>query len=386
MPGKIDAETKLQLLVQFGSVIANEPRLDILLGLIADKVREVLLGDRCTVFVIDKETDELWSTVAQGLEHNEIRVPIGKGIAGIVAKTGQTMNIPDAYADSRFTIDIDKVTGYHTKTILAVPLKNNKGELLGVFQVLNKQGGAPFDESDEGLMQLLSSVASNAIENAKLYESVRRSQLETIYRLAITAEYRDQQDTARHLRNISVIAYLIALAMGLKSEAAEDIKNAAPLHDIGKVGLCDAILLKPGKLTPEEYEEMKKHTVYGAKILANAESQLLQIAYKVTASHHEKFDGSGYPEKLKGDAIPIEARIVSVADVFDALCMPRVYKAAWGTAKAYDYIIAESGKSFDPVVVEAFKKAFPYIKEIYDACLAPEALERMAFELGKENQ
>jgi len=361
----MDAERKLQMLVQFGGLVADEPRLDRLLELIAEHVRRVLNGDRCTVFLYDPETRELWSKVAQGMEHHEIRAPIGKGVAGLVAKTGQAINLPDAYADPRFSADIDRVSGYKTRNVLAVPMKNKRGELLGVFQVLNKYSGS-FDENDEGLLMLLGSMASGAIETAKLYESVRKSQLETIYRLAITAEYRDQQDTARHLRNISKSSYLIAKAMGFSDAEADNLRHASPLHDIGKVGLADAILLKPGKLTEEEFAEMKKHTLYGAKILANAESDLLKIAYKVTASHHEKFDGTGYPQKLRGEEIPLEARIVSVADVFDALCMPRVYKPAWGTKKAYDYIIAESGKAFDPKVVEAFKIAFPDITEIYD--------------------
>jgi HD-GYP domain-containing protein (c-di-GMP phosphodiesterase class II) len=363
-----DAERRLQLLIKFAGMISNEPRLDTLLELIADQVREIVAADRCTVFLIDLQTNELWSKIAQGIEHQEIRVPMGKGISGLTAVTGETINIKDAYSDNRFTIDIDKVTGYKTRNVLAVPLKNNKGEILGVFEVLNKKEseGAEFTEDDIGLLQLLGTVASNALENAKLYENIRRTQLETIYRLAITAEYRDQQDTARHLQNISSISYLIAVAMGLPTEDAEDIRQASALHDIGKVGLCDAILLKPGKLTPEEYEEMKKHTVYGAKILANAESRLLRIAYRLTSSHHEKFDGSGYPNKLKGKEIPLEARIVSVADVFDALCMPRVYKPAWGPDRAYDYILAEIGKSFDPEVVEAFKSTFPEIKRFYE--------------------
>jgi len=359
-----ELQNRLNLLVQFGGVVSKETRLDKLLEIIAAQVKKILSCDRCTVFILDRHTNELWSKVAQNLERTEIRMPFNKGIAGEVASTGLTINIKNAYDDARFNRDIDRLTGYRTKTILAVPLKNVGGHIIGVFEVINKTTGY-FDTEEEGILQLIGSLAASAIENAQLYGSLLKSQLETIYRLAITAEYRDQQDTAIHLRHISEYSAMIAQGMGLKELEVENIRYASPLHDIGKVGIADAILLKPGKLTPQEYDEMKKHTLYGAKILSNAESSLLQIACKVAASHHEKFDGTGYPAKIKGEQIPIYARIVSVADVFDALCMPRVYKPKWDPEKARDYILEESGKSFDPAVVDAFKKVYNGILKIY---------------------
>ena len=320
-----ELQNRLNLLVQFGGVVSKETHIDKLLEVIAAQVKRILSCDRCTVFILDRHTNELWSKVAQDMQHTEIRMPSNKGIAGEVASTGRTINIRNAYDETHFNPEIDHLTGYHTKTILAVPLNNVGGRTIGVFEVINKTEGY-FDSDDEGILQLLGSLAASAIENAQLYESLSKSQLETIYRLAITAEYRDQQDTAIHLKHISEYSALIAQGMGLPEKEVENIRYASPLHDIGKVGIADAILLKPGKLTPTEYEEMKKHTLYGAKILCNAESQLLQIACKVASSHHEKFDGTGYPAKIKGEQIPVYARIVSVADVFDALCMPRVYK------------------------------------------------------------
>jgi len=359
-----ELEKTLNMLVKFGGIISAETNLTRLLEVIADQVKKMLNGDRCSVFIMDRQTNELWSKIAQGMQQTEIRVPFGIGIAGHVASTGMTINILDAYKDTRFNRDLDMMTGYSTRTILAVPLKNVGGRIIGVFEVMNKDQGA-FDTEDEGILQLLGSLAASAIENAQLYESLSKSQLETIYRLAVTAEYRDQQDTAIHLRHISEYSALIAQGMGLPDREVENIRYASPLHDIGKVGIADAILLKPGKLTPEEFEEMKKHTLYGAKILSGAESNLLQIACKVAASHHEKFNGEGYPSRLKGEHIPIYARIVSVADVFDALCMQRVYKPKWDPEKAKDYILEEKGKAFDPVVVEAFERTYPDILKIY---------------------
>ncbi len=359
-----ELENFLRLLVNFGGVVSKETNLNKLLEIIAEQVKTILVCDRCSVFILDRQTNELWSKVALGMQHTEIRVPFGKGIVGHVASTGITLNIQDAYQDQRFTHDIDKLTGYRTRSILAMPLKNVSGHIIGVFEAMNK-AGKPFNTDDEGLLQLISSLAASGIENAQLYESLSNSQLETIYRLAVTAEYRDQQDTAIHLRHISEYSALIAHGLGLPEREVHNIRYASPLHDIGKVGITDAILLKPGKLTAEEFEEIKKHTLYGAKILCNAESSLLQIACKVASSHHEKFDGTGYPSRLKGEQISIYARIVSVADVFDALCSQRVYKPKWDPEKAREYINGEKGKAFDPAVVEAFEKVYGEILKMH---------------------
>lgn len=365
---KLTAEQKLKLLVEFGARTSGEIRLDKLLDIIAQQISTMLDVGRCTIYLKDIEKNELWSKIAQGrgLEHTEIRVPLaGNNIISIVARTGEIINLPNAYEDPRFSIDVDMVTDYRTHTLLAVPLKNNSGKVLGVFQVVNKADGAPFDKNDEGLLTLLATLAGSSIEIAKLYQDVHVAQLETIYRLAITAEYRDQQDTRAHLKNISIISYLLARALGMGTKDSELIKNASPLHDIGKVALADNILLKPGKLTPEEFEIMKSHTIYGGRILEGAHSKVLKIAHKMSLYHHEKWNGKGYPNGLKGEEIPLEARIITVADVFDALCQFRVYKQAWKTEDAYEYILKESGASFDPRIVAAFKKIYPSVRKLY---------------------
>ncbi|MBP5286499.1 MAG: HD domain-containing protein [Elusimicrobiales bacterium] len=355
-----ELEIKLKLLANFGSMVSKETKLDPLLEIIALQVKTILGCDRCSVFIYDAKARSLWAKVAMGLQHTEIRIPFGSGIVGHVAASGMSVNIPNAYSDPRFSSELDKLTGYMTKNILATPLKNINGKIIGVFEAINKYS-RHFTEEDEGILKLISSLAASAIENAKLYQRLSESQMETIYRLATTAEYRDQQDTAIHLRHISTYSSLIAASMGLSEEDVENVSYASPLHDIGKVGIADAILLKPGRLTPEEFEEMKKHTLYGAKILANAESQLLQSACRIAASHHEKYNGKGYPNGLRGEEIPLFARIVSVADVFDALCMKRVYKPRWEPEDARKYIVEQSGKDFDPAVVAAFDRIFPEI-------------------------
>ncbi len=358
-----ELEYRLNLLVQFGALISKETNLTKLLNTIASYVEKLLSAQRCSIFIYDPKTKELWSKISTGLNNTEIRVPLGKGISGWVALNGEPLNIEDAYKSDKFNPEIDKITKFRTRNILAVPLKNVSGKIIGVFEVINKVNGN-FNSEDEGLLNLIGTLAAGAIENAQLYDNLYQAQLETIYRLAITAEYRDQHDTAIHLRHISEYSELIAKKMGIDEKKVEDIKYASPLHDIGKVAISDSILLKPGKLTPEEFEEMKKHTLYGAKILSNAKSHLLQVACIIAQSHHERYDGNGYPYRLKGDQIPLEARIVSVVDVFDALCMSRVYKPSWEPSKAREYILSEKGKAFDPEVVDVFNENFDLILEI----------------------
>lgn len=360
-----ELEKRQSLLARFGRMVAAETHLDSLLTIIAEEVRNILGADRCSVFLVDPYKGELWTKIALGMEEKILRIPLGQGIAGFVAKTGSAVNIRDAYKDTRFAQDLDRITGYQTRTVLAVPLRGRDGKSLGVFEVLNKAKGA-FTEEDEGLLRILATMAASFIENATLYEDLRRSHLETIYRMALVAEYRDQEDTGRHLRRMSRFSGILAQGMGLTFAEAEEIRYAAPLHDIGKVAIPDSILRKPAKLTPEEFEEMKKHTVYGAKMLANAESRLLRLAAKVAVGHHEWFDGTGYPYQLKGDQISIEARIVTVADVFDALSSKRVYKGEWTVEDALKYIEAGAGKQFDPRVVAVLRERFADILQARD--------------------
>ena len=353
MTRRHELEKRQALLAQFGRLIVSEKRLDSLLILISEEVKKILSADRCSVYLLDGYKGELWTRVHSGEGDRIVRLPIGRGVAGFCAKTGSAVNLRNAYKDSRFAHELDELTQYRTKNALAIPLKGGDGRTLGVFEVLNKRRG-DFNEEDEGLLRVLAAMAASFIENATLYDELRRSHLETIYRMALVAEFRDQQDTARHLRRMSRFAEMLARGVGMAPLEAEDIRYAAPLHDIGKVAIPDSILLKPGALTSAEFDEMKKHTIYGGRMLANAESRLLRLAGRIALAHHEHFDGSGYPEGLKGARIPVEARIVSVADVFDALSSERVYKQAWGIKEASEYLRKQSGKLFDPAVVAAF--------------------------------
>lgn len=194
-------------------------------------------------------------------------------------------------------------------------------------------------------------------------QALRDTRLQIIQRLGRAAEYKDNE-TGLHVIRMSHFAREIALAAGMGAVDAEELFNAAPMHDVGKMGIPDAILCKPGKLTPDEWEVMKQHARIGAEIIGDDSSSLLQMARRVALSHHEKWDGSGYPQGLVGDAIPIEARIIALADVFDALTSKRPYKEPWTIEATVNYIQNESGKHFDPELVAAFKQALPRMLEI----------------------
>lgn len=365
----LDAQEKLNLLTEFGRQISHHNSLDSLLSLIARQIQKIIGVKRCFIFIKDDSRKEFWSKIAsgKGLKYSEIHLPLhGNNIACAVAKSGHTINLADAYSDERFSKELDIITGFKTTALLAVPLKNKEGKVIGVFQLNNKEDNTPFNSKDEGLLKLLATLAGGNIEIAALYEEVKLANLETIYRLAFAAEYRDQYDTKTHLEHISTVCEMLARELGFSGIEVENIKNASLLHDIGKVAIPDHILLKPGKLTPKEYEIMKEHTKYSEKILKGAKSKILETAYKMSIAHHEKWDGSGYPNGLKGEEIPLEARILAVADVFDALCMKRVYKQAWPLKKAYEYIVSKAGTEFDEKVVSVFKKIFPEILKLYN--------------------
>ena len=166
---------------------------------------------------------------------------------------------------------------------------------------------------------------------------------------------------------------LVAKGLGLSDERCRMIYLAAPLHDVGKIAIADAILSKPGKLTPDEMAIMRQHVIIGARILENGSSDLIRTAELIALSHHERWDGTGYPDRLSGKDIPIEARIVAIADVFDALCSARPYKQAWPIAKARAEIVGLSGSHFDPACVAAFEAEWPQIEAVMHAKAAPEA-------------
>lgn len=194
---------------------------------------------------------------------------------------------------------------------------------------------------------------------------LKDTMFEITHRLSIAAEYRDNE-TGMHIIRMSLYSVEIAQQIDFSFDQCELLRHAAPMHDIGKIGIPDSILLKPGKLEEDEMEEMKTHTLIGSKILEGHPSELLQTARDIALSHHERWDGNGYPFQIAGEKISIMGRIISIADIFDALTSRRPYKSPWPVDKAKEFIAENSGKIFDPKLVTAFFEVFPKILIIKD--------------------
>ncbi len=211
-------------------------------------------------------------------------------------------------------------------------------------------------------LQTKSNLLEGLVKTATV--EIRAREKETLMRLARAGEHKDF-DTAKHLQRMSLYSRVIAEAIGFNEEDAEIIELASPLHDIGKIGIPDSILLKKGPLDAEELKIMRKHPLIGYEILQDSPSKYLQKGGEIALAHHERFDGTGYPHGLKGNEIPLSARIVAVADVFDALTSVRPYKEAWSIDNALEYIRNESGKHFDPELVTVMLSIRNVIEKIY---------------------
>jgi len=236
-----------------------------------------------------------------------------------------------------------------------------RGFQLGAVDFLKKPVSAPIVQARVknhiALHNQNRVLETKVAEKTKLLQNaliqLKESSLETIYRLTQAAEYRDE-DTGEHIQRMSHYAAAVARELGASAKTVEQILRAAPMHDIGKIGIPDRILLKPDKLDAEEWEIMKQHTTIGGKILSNSSAGFIRLGEKIALSHHEKWDGSGYPEGLEGKQIPLVGQIVAIADVFDALTTRRPYKKPFSLEVTYDILNESSGSHFNPQVVEAF--------------------------------
>ncbi|MBR1753864.1 GAF domain-containing protein [bacterium] len=350
----------LVALLKIGHEIAAETDIDVLLRVIAQETRIALKADRCTVFLYDKDKDELWSKIALGLDSQEIRFPASKGLAGHVVKTGQTINIRDAYADSRFNPEIDKQTGYKTKTILCMPIKNHNQEIIGAFQVLNKFDGV-FNDDDEELLVAIGSSAGISIVNAQLFQRQQQMLEEQkqifdsfIDTLATSIDAKDSI-TAGHSSRVRMYSGLIAEQMGLSLKEKEIIETAATLHDIGKIGIRDSVLQKEGKLTDEEYAHIQKHVEITHNILQKIHmSEDFKLVTEIACSHHEKFNGMGYYRKIAGTNIPLGGRILAIADVFDAITSKRHYRDKMPMVNVLKIFVTDNNSHFDKSIVDEF--------------------------------
>ncbi|MHC1741811.1 MAG: HD domain-containing phosphohydrolase [Syntrophobacteraceae bacterium] len=309
---------------------------------------------------------------------NECRISVATN--GPMALTQVDRNPPDLILLDIMMPDMD---GYQVCSILkakeetsAIPIifitalhevrDKSKGFDLGAVDYITK----PFEIAEVkarvrthlSLRQAMKALADqNRILDRKVAErteALRSTQLEIIYRLGRAAEYRDNE-TGLHIKRMSHFCRAVAVALGCDDDFCDLVFNASPMHDIGKIGISDTILLKPGRLDVSEFTIMKTHTTIGAEILSGHDSRLLEMAYVIALTHHEKWDGSGYPRGLSGEDIPLAGRIVAVCDVFDALTSKRPYKEPWPLEKALNELRVCKGSHFEPKVVEAFFKVLP---------------------------
>lgn len=295
-------------------------------------------GDKC--FYADEDAIEpLWKGQ---------RFPLGQCISGWAMNNRSPVAIEDIYVDDRIPHAAYRPT--FVKSLAMVPIR--RLDPVGAIGNYWAEMRVPTDHELD-LLQALADSTAVAIENVQVYEQLDAARTETLQCLARAAEYRDGA-TYEHTERVADLAARIAAELGWDADRVALLRLAAPLHDIGKLAVSDAVLLKAGKLTHDEFEQVKVHAEAGASILSDAQSDVLRMGREVARAHHEWWDGSGYPYGLSGSAIPEAGRIVALADVYDALTSPRPYKEAWPHQRAREELTRLRGRQFDPDVVDAF--------------------------------
>lgn len=372
-----------------------------ILDRILTESRKLANADAGSIFLLQDDelkfsyvhNDTLFTKAESSVElYSSFTVPVNeRSIVGYTAKTGKIIDIADAYdipdnLPYSFEPSYDRKTGYKTTSMLSIPLKSFDNRMVGVMQLINAKNeqrqDVPFSKESLIYVPLFANNASVAIEHGVMTR-------ELILRMVKMAELRDPSETGAHVQRVGAYSAEIyqkwasnrKLDNGYVRHNKDLIRLAAMLHDVGKVGISDTILKKPSRLTEQEFDIMKWHTVFGARLFYNNTSDLDQMSLDIALNHHEKWGGTGYPGHIshitgenldicaipkKEEEIPIAARITALADVFDALASKRSYKDPWPEERILSVIDEESGKHFDPEVVEAFFQIFDIIKAIQD--------------------
>jgi HD-GYP domain-containing protein (c-di-GMP phosphodiesterase class II) len=395
---------KLKEIISLDSELNKLQDLDILLERILTESRRVTGADAGSIYI--RREDELVINYAQNdtlqaklppgekLIYKVFTVPVStQTISGYAAATGEPVNIKDVYNISQdapygFDPTYDRVSGYTSRSMIAIPLRTNIGDIIGVIQLINKQAanGKPtsFNKDDELMLMHFATNATVALQRAQMTRAI-------LLRMISMAELRDPKETGQHVNRVAGYAVEIyerwATEHGYDAHEIERTKDnlrmAAMLHDVGKVAISDLVLKKPARFTPEEYEIIKTHTLHGARLFVNKQSEFDEVAQIVAMNHHENWDGTGYPghvdvetgEALKTDddggivgkredEIPLFGRIVAICDVFDALSSKRVYKDAWKEEDVLEEMRRLSGTKFDPDLIDIFFKVLPNIRTV----------------------
>lgn len=403
-------ESRLKKILNVGFEISQIKDIDLLLEKILGEARAFTGSDAGSIYI--REGDFLRFSYTQNntlqrqlppgrkLPYATFSIPIDNtSIAGYVAANGSVLKIADVYQIEAtypfsFNRSYDGLTGYRTCSMLTIPLSNFRSEVIGVLQLINALDSAgqviAFAEDDEEITRYFANNAATAIERARMTREI-------ILRMNRMAEMRDPKETGPHVNRVAAYSVALYEAWALRKGLPRDeidrnrdvLRMAAMLHDVGKVAISDTILKKPGRFTPEEFQVMKLHTLFGANLFSDIYSDFDESAGVVALNHHERWDGNGYPGYIdrqthvplpgfesenggargkQGEEIPLFGRIVALADVYDALSCRRCYKEAWDKSEVLDTIREESGKQFDPQLVEVFLEcsdSFRQIENLY---------------------
>lgn len=350
---------RLTRLVELSVTLNSTLDLDALLQLVTATASELLECEAASILLYDEKQARLYFAAATGSDPKklaEIPVPLDMSLAGTIFRENRPVVRNDAGQDARHYSLVSEHVNFHVRSLVGVPMLI-KERVIGVLEAVNKREGL-FGEQDEAILSVTASHAAIAIGNAQLFREVERSNADlrlaydaTIAGWSRALDLRDH-DTEGHTQRVADMTVRLARAFGLGEQAIIQIRRGALLHDMGKLGVPDAILLKPGKLTTVERKLMLRHPQYAYEMLSPI--AYLGPALDIPRCHHEKWDGSGYPRGLAGEEIPLAARLFAVVDVWDALTNNRPYRKQWPQEKTLDYIRGQSGKHFDPRVVEVF--------------------------------
>ncbi|MDZ7815230.1 MAG: HD domain-containing protein [Planctomycetota bacterium] len=381
---------RLERLIEIAAAMNAEQDLSSLLELIVNSAVELTDSDAGSLYI--REGDKLYFRIA--LNHTlsrrdkteltrsfgkSVSVPIGEqSLAGYVALNGKPLNIPDAYSihgkSYSHNEKFDRESNYECHSMLLWPMFDHLGKNVGVVQIINRnydpeqKTWSAFSADDEQMIRSLSSLAGTAITRSRLIHQLSSSYRTIMTRIARAVEMKEA-DPDTHVHNVRLAKYAreIGEEMELDSDFVSHLHDAAPMHDIGKQCVPDAVLFKPGKLSDDEFDTVKRHTLYGSEIFEGLSEPIAEMAHNIARSHHERYDGTGYPDGVAGEDISLEARIIAVADVFDALSSKRVYNGPFPLEKCFSIIEKDIGKHFDPEVANAFLRRRGRIVSLRDA-------------------
>lgn len=400
----LNESEKLSQIINLGFEVSQFKDLDVVMERILTLARRYVNAEAGSIYIREGErlnfsytqNEVLQAKLApdRKLVFSAFSIPMNNdSLSGYVACTGSSLNISDVYelpsnAPYSFDKEYDLISNYRTKSILTLPLKASRDKVIGVLQLINARDDSgnikPFDAADIPLIMHFAGSAAITLERAQMTRAI-------ILRLVKMAELRDPKETGAHVNRVAAYAVEIyeawALRRGIELKEIERNKDilriGAMLHDVGKIAIVDAILKKPARLTPEEYEVMKQHTCLGARLFSDIYSDFDEAAAEIVLNHHERWDGKGYPGYIdtatalplsgyksgqgkQGEEIPVFGRIVAIADVYDALSSKRAYKEPWDENKVLETLRDDSNKCFDPEMVDAFFSRLDVIRNISD--------------------